>query len=205
MSRRVALVRHARTAWRGHRFIGSTDPAIDESGACLEGLAGHVRALGRSCYYASPSRRALETARAVLGPTADLIVDPDLREVDFGRWEGLTFDEARAQDAAAVGQWLAGDPAFAFPGGERMHDFLERTRSAAARLAAQADDTVVAFTHAGVIRHLICHYLDLPDRRHPLLFQIRHAACATVELVDGKGILSGLNLSAPTEVAPWPA
>lgn len=198
MSRRVALVRHGRPA-ADHcaRLIGSSDVPIDETRSTdLVGLTSQVQALGATRVYCSPARRARETARQVLGlPEPDLVVDPDLREIDFGRWEGKTFTEVEAEDPAAVARWGSGDPEFAFPGGERIDEFLMRVRRGASRLAGDAADTVLAFTHGGVIRHLICHYLDLPEPRHSLLFEIQHASVALIALFGGKGVLTGLNLS----------
>jgi broad specificity phosphatase PhoE len=197
VSCRVVLVRHGSPAANHQRrFVGSTDvPIADEGRIDLARLAGGLRDLMPAKFYCSPLRRAQETARAVLGETSsELIVDPDLREVDFGHWEGMTFEEARVDDPAAVGRWAAGESDFSFPGGERLDAFVERTHSAASRLAADSADTVVAFTHGGVIRHLICHFLGLPDNRHTLLFEIRYASFTIIELYDGKGVLTGLNL-----------
>jgi broad specificity phosphatase PhoE len=143
--------------------------------------------------------RARETAAAALGPNvAALATDADLREVDFGRWEGLTFEQAREDDRTAADRWLAGDPSFAFPGGERFADFAERVRAVGSRLAAETAAAVVVFTHAGVIRHLICHFLGLPFRNYSL-FDVRYASIAVIELFEGNGILSGLNLGRSTE------
>jgi broad specificity phosphatase PhoE len=138
--------------------------------------------------------RARETAASALGPHGPhLVIDAGLREVDFGRWEGLTFEQARYDDQAAVDRWAAGDPDFAFPGGERFTDFLDRVHGAGSRLVAEAGDTVVAFTHAGVIRHLICHFLGLPWRNY-VLFDVHYASLAVIELFEGKGVLTGFNL-----------
>jgi alpha-ribazole phosphatase len=197
MSRRVALVRHGPPdePARG-RLFGSTDLALgDGHGAELASLAGTLRALGGTRYFASPLRRARETAEAVLGqPLPADFVDSDLREVDFGHWEGKTWAEVAASEPAAAARWASGDATFAFPGGESLRDFGARVGRVAARLAADEADTVVAFTHAGVIRHLLCHYLDLPEARHPLLFELEYAAVTLVKLCGDKGVLAGLNL-----------
>jgi alpha-ribazole phosphatase len=106
----------------------------------------------------------------------------------------MSFEETRALDPAAVERWARGEADFAFPGGERVADFVERTRAVGARLAADDADTVIAFTHGGVIRHLICHYLRLSDPRHPLMFDVRYASLTIIELHDGRGVLAGLGL-----------
>jgi broad specificity phosphatase PhoE len=127
-----------------------------------------------------------------------VVIDPDLKEIDFGQWEGMTFEQVNARDADAVNHWASGAVDFSFPDGETIAGFAERVERAARRMAADDTETAVAFTHGGVIRHLICHYLGLPFSSHGLLFEIRYASIATIELFDGKGVLTGLNL-APTE------
>jgi alpha-ribazole phosphatase len=195
MSRRVILVRHGSVdAGQGGRFVGSTDVPLSTDGqADARRLAVPLGAFLPARCFSSPMLRARETAAAALGKrAADLTIDADLREVDFGRWEGMTFEQARNDDQTAVDRWAAGDPDFAFPGGERLADFVERVRNVGSRLAAEAGATVVAFTHAGVIRHLICHFLGLPWRNY-VLFDVRYASLAVIELFDGKGVLTGLN------------
>jgi broad specificity phosphatase PhoE len=122
------------------------------------------------------------------------LVDARLAEVDFGRWEGLTIEQVTADDAEAVERWAKGARDFAFPGGEKLSDFADRVVEVANAMAEDQCETVVAFTHGGVIRHLICHYLGLPFKRHPLLFEIHYASLSTIALFNGKGVLSGLNL-----------
>jgi len=201
MSRRVILARHGSIdAGQGGRFVGSTDAPLSAEGQeeALR-LAAPLGELMPARCFSSPMLRARETAASALGPrVADLATDTDLREVDFGRWEGLTFEQARRDDQTAVDRWAAGDPGFAFPGGERLADFVDRVRGVGNRLAADVGDTVVAFTHAGVIRHLICHFLGLPWRNY-VLFDVRYASLAVIELFDHKGVLTGLNLGLSKE------
>jgi len=119
-------------------------------------------------------------------------IDDNLREINFGRWEGMSFEEIAAADPAVVDRWAALDDAFAFPEGEGIKAFQERIRAAAERIAADPAGTVVVFTHGGVIRFLICHFLGLPDRHH-LLFDVRPASVSEIRIEGGKGILTLLN------------
>ena len=65
----------------------------------------------------SPLRRAQQTRPGGRGAGAEVVADDDLRETDFGAWEGLTFREARQRWPDEVTAWL-GDPEVAPPGGE---------------------------------------------------------------------------------------
>jgi alpha-ribazole phosphatase/probable phosphoglycerate mutase len=137
--------------------------------------------------------RTVETA-AIATSTSELLMenDPDLREIDFGRWEALTFQEICDLDQAHVDRWAAYGDDFAFPGGESLCDFHARIRRVADRIARDPADVVCAFTHGGVIRTLICHYLGLEPRNY-LMFDVRTASVTTLSLYDGKGVLTGLN------------
>jgi len=173
------------------RFLGSTDVPLDEHGrrqaACLATITARRKP---QRLFASPLRRALETARAIAGAVGlNIETDPDLRELDFGRWEGMTFDEIQAADPDAVSQWNAWSYDFTPPGGERLGDFLDRVRRAAARLAALPGDAVMAVTHGGVIRSALCHLLGLPARNY-LLFDVQPAALVNIRLYDGRGTLT---------------
>jgi len=192
MAQRLLLARHGRVVEAHARgFLGRTDAPLGADGRAQAGaLAARVRALAPDLCVASPLRRAVETA-ALAAPGLEPQIDPDLREIDFGEWEGRTFPEIRASHPAKVDRWAAWEADFAFPGGESLADFLTRVRRAAERLAAEPHGTVLAVTHGGVIRALVCRLLGLPPRSY-VAFDVRLASLTTIKLFDGKGVLSGL-------------
>ena len=146
--------------------------------------------------YCSPLKRCLETCR--FAGMFEFEVKPDLGEIDFGHWEGMTFDEIRQSDPIAVNQWSEFSSDFSFPGGDRLEDFLMRVRRVADFLAARPERTILAVTHAGVIRALICHYLGLHPRQY-VLFDVGYASLTTLDLFDDRGVLTGLNQRCLTE------
>ncbi len=92
-----------------------------------------------------------------------------------------------------TGRWsIAGRPSspdFAFPGGESLQGFFERIASAADRMVRDPADTVLAVTHGGVIRAMICHLLGLEPRNY-VLFAVDYAAAVVLDLFDGSGVLA---------------
>jgi broad specificity phosphatase PhoE len=116
----------------------------------------------------------------------------DLREVDFGRWENLAFDEIPKRDSARLDRWAAFDPTFRFPAGERLGDFLARTRRVAREIARAPEDTLLVVTHGGVIRSLLCRFLRLPPRRY-VAFNPSPGSLTVLELFEnGGGVLTAL-------------
>jgi len=195
MAADLILARHGSIgpSYRG-RYVGASDIGLHVDGRRQSEALGEAlrsRRVGRA--LCSPQRRALETAQ-VIGEIAELkfTVDSDLREVDFGRWEGKTFQEIRESDPEQVERWARLDRDFAFPEGERVRDFLDRVRRAVERIAQDPAERLLAVTHGGVIRAAICHLLGLDPRAY-LLFEISPASVSTIHLLDGKGVLAELN------------
>nr|VFK37035.1 MAG: Histidine phosphatase superfamily (branch 1) [Candidatus Kentron sp. SD]VFK43081.1 MAG: Histidine phosphatase superfamily (branch 1) [Candidatus Kentron sp. SD]VFK77731.1 MAG: Histidine phosphatase superfamily (branch 1) [Candidatus Kentron sp. SD] len=122
--KQVLLIRHCETSLQG-RYIGRTDPSLTASGIVrARGLAGRLQRLVRAPtsrqipVLSSPARRAVETARLATEWTGSGIWrDEDLREIDFGGWEGKDFREIVATDAELVDKWARDEMGFCFSGG----------------------------------------------------------------------------------------
>lgn len=200
MARQLLLMRHASLgAEYSGRFIGRTDASIAPDSH--RGIHTAGKWLSRQSIeqcIASPllrTRQTLELINSQLGCQVDF--DPDLREVDFGRWEGKTFSEISQADPQLVEQWASLADDFVFPGGESWAGFVERIARVSGRLAVNPAENILVITHGGVIRSLICHLLGLAARNY-LLFDVRCGGCCVIDLFEGKGVLRGLN--EPVEV-----
>jgi broad specificity phosphatase PhoE len=195
--KKLLLARHCETGpdYAG-RFVGSSDIGLGPNGPeQARRLAGVMTGYRPDTVYCSPLRRARQTVE-LLGEHIELgepVLDDDLREIDFGRWEGLTFDEIVRRDAELVKDWAAWSPDFAFPDGEVTGDFLARVHGAGNRLAGSGAGTILVVAHGGVVRAMLCHLLRLPPE-HYLLFDIKPARLAVIDLFPEGGVLSGLNL-----------
>jgi broad specificity phosphatase PhoE/ribonuclease HI len=161
---RLVLVRHGATNHSAEkRFSGRNELALDDVGQ-RQAAALAARSFGEvAAVVSSPLLRAVQTAEAIAAPrgltveTAD-----DLAETDFGVWEGLTFAEARASNAAALDAWLA-SPDEAPPGGESFATVGRRVRRGRETvIAAHPESTVVVVTHVTPIKLLIRFALDAP-------------------------------------------
>lgn len=194
MARRLILVRHGQVegGFEG-RYVGSTDPGLSAAGLRqAEELTARLAPGRPDLILTSPQRRCIETARAAGGGLAAPIeVERDLREVDFGEWEGLSFAQIAARDAAAVDRWARFEPDFCFPGGESIAEFTGRVAGVVARIAAAPQPTVVAVTHGGVIGFAICALLGLEPSRHGA-FHVPRGGAAELALFDGGARLEAL-------------
>lgn len=192
MQSRLILLRHGRTGLSG-RYVGATDvPLSDEGRNQILGLRSGLGAMGIDTLLTSPMLRCTQSA-GLLGLGLPVQLDPDLREIDFGRWEGKTFAEIEARDPELVRVWARGADDFCFPGGEATAEFVRRVEAVKDRLLALEAETVLLVTHGGVIRSLICSLLGLTPDKY-LLFQVAKGHYTTMELYAGGGVLTGFNL-----------
>jgi broad specificity phosphatase PhoE len=174
--RPVWLVRHAPTSWTGVRWCGRADPPVTPEGRRIAQQLG--RDLAREIVspvevWTSPLRRAAATAEALVAASAaaglplDLIVDPDLTEVDVGRIEGLTWDELIVAEPALADAILAGRRV-EWPGGEATLDVDRRAARVAHRLvAASVDRSIVVVSHGGFL-HALATALAVSTGHSPL-------------------------------------
>lgn len=185
------LVRHGDVGCHG-RYIGSSDPDLSPLGwQQMGGLAAAFRDLRVDAVLCSPLRRCRQSLEA-LEVTAPCRFDDELREVDFGTWEGRSFAEIVACDDQSVAAWAAGAADFTFPGGERLALFHERMVALWQSLVAVEGDSLLVVTHGGVIRHLLCLALALPWEKY-LLFEISLGSLTSLSLYSHGAVLTSLN------------
>jgi ribonuclease H / adenosylcobalamin/alpha-ribazole phosphatase len=166
----LVLVRHGATPHTAaKRFSGglrSSNPGLsDEGRAQVRATADWLAPIaeGVDAVVSSPVRRALESAEIIaerLGRTVD--VEPGFAEMEFGRWDGLTFAEVAEQDKAGLDAWI-GSLETAPPDGESFREVEERVLAGLERIReAHAGRTVVVVSHVTPIKTLVAHALQAP-------------------------------------------
>jgi broad specificity phosphatase PhoE len=156
----VWMVRHGETEWSAAlRHTGRTDIDLTDAGrAAAAALRPHLAGPAFALVLTSPAARSQETARLAGFPNAQ--PDPDLRERDYGEFEGLTSDEIRARgpEWRDWSVWTG-----ALPGGESPEAVAQRAHRVLARADAAAGD-VLLFGHGHQLRILTAVALDLDPR-----------------------------------------
>jgi broad specificity phosphatase PhoE len=145
---RLTLIRHGPTAWNAaRRFQGRSDIPLSAQGrAHARALASALRLEGFDKVYSSDLGRALQTARAIAEASgAEVVIDARLREFDFGRWEGLTWEEIVAAYPALVGSTPTAATDYAADVRRRVQEFLDGLP------APQPDSPIGVVTHAGTL------------------------------------------------------
>jgi probable phosphoglycerate mutase len=156
--RRLLLLRHGQSTWNADgRWQGQADPPLSPLGEEQARHAARRLAPGQfSRLLASDLRRARQTAEILalaLGLAVE--VDPDLREIDVGDWQGLTRAEINQRAPGALADWSEGRSE-STPGGETRTHLTDRAHAALVRAAAAASagDRVLLVSHGALIRNL---------------------------------------------------
>jgi len=162
---RLLLVRHGDTAMNSaERYWGSTDVTLSASGITqAERLRDRLAPEEISTIYASDLCRASDTAKIVAArQRADVILCPELREMDFGEMEGLTYSEISRRYPEVARMWQQRSPLLKCPGGDSLESFNNRVIKFTDRLENHAsEETLLIVAHSGTLRSLICHLLGI--------------------------------------------
>jgi alpha-ribazole phosphatase len=161
----ILLMRHGRTLGNvERRYVGRTDEPLSPEGiehARLTGTDGSVRSV-----YVSPLKRALETAR-IKFPNAALTIVADLREMDFGDFEGKRADELLEDADYKI--WLESNCTLRCPGGEQLDEFADRVCRAFAAIVREGlengEKRLVVVAHGGSIMSVLSRY-GSPSRQY---------------------------------------
>jgi alpha-ribazole phosphatase len=195
-SLRLILLRHGEPeeAAKG-RCYGSLDLSLSEAGKkqIKEKLAsiGNLRA---DVLYTSPSKRAAATA-AIVGSLMQLepILSPELREIDFGLFEGLTYEEIEKRYPQEYKLWMERPTEISFPQGESFAQMKARVlRFREFLLTTHPGKTVMTVSHGGANRILLAEALAVPDA---LIFRIdqAYAALNIIDYLPGSPIVRLVN------------
>ena len=199
---RLFAVRHGATEYsRDRRFTGSRDVPLTTDGrlqaeAVAQALAGHPVA----AVYTSPLERARVCADLIAKPhRLEPRVEPDLREMSFGAWEGMGRAEVPPRDAEV---WRLSPQLITPPGGESLDAVAARVRATVDRLiAAHAGQTAIVVTHAVVVRLIVLAALGLgPERLWSV--DASPAGITEVEYVGDWATVHRMNTLAHLEALP---
>lgn len=154
----VYLLRHGVTAWNEQRrYQGRSDVPLSPAGR----TALHKADLCPARVWVSPLLRARQTAE-ILFPGAEQMPVPDLREMDFGAFEGRTADEMAADTAYRA--WVDGGCTGPTPGGEDMAGFCARTCAAFAGLVRQCGEKELVIVAHGGTQMAVLSRFARPER-----------------------------------------
>jgi broad specificity phosphatase PhoE len=213
----LLLTRHGTTSAGDVILGGQIDVSLAPEGRReIEALAGRLAGVRIDRIIASPMQRALESAQTI-ATGRPVEVDERLRELDYGRWEGLTAAEIDARDPELRAAWEKDPATTPTPGGETCNAVAARTRAfladllaaemppapAVARLPhdpggsrgavsesqaeAEGERRILVVAHGTLNRILLCVALDVPVRDYRRRFIQDRANLTVIRFERGDG------------------
>ena len=197
---RLLLLRHAEVETRYHRIFGGTiDMNLSPRGhEQARILAQFLPAKQLEIIYASPMKRVQQTLAPFLnnGAPPQTIV-PNLREVDFGDWTGLNWEQVCEKFKLLTHEWLEHIERGVMPNGENGAQFRTRVEPCLRKIIKDhTGQTVGIFCHGGVIRMILAILLEVPLARTNM-FEIEYDSMTQIALWPAHAEIELLNFT------PW--
>jgi broad specificity phosphatase PhoE len=153
-------------------------------------LARRLAGVDLARIVSSPLRRSQETASIVAGERS-VGVEPRLAEMDYGEWEGLTYEQIHERFGDVRRLWEADPASLACPGGESGDDVARRVRSWLEEMIGSTegpdDREVLAVGHSSTNRVLLCVALGVPVRDYRRRFRQEPANLTVLRFAGPRG------------------
>jgi len=193
---RLLLVRHGETELKSSkRLWGHTDVKLSALGLKqAERLRDRLATQKIDAIYSSDLQRALATAKVIASRyQVEVTACAELREINFGKIEGLNFEEIIQLYPEVVKSLMQRGPNLKFPGGESLDELSNRVSKFVDRLKKHTtEETILIVVHSGVLRTLICQLLGI-ELWHIYQFVPDLASLSILETYSEGAILSLFN------------
>ena len=191
----LLLIRHGETPWNVlGKIQGCTDIDLMETGKYQANLLADKLKGTFSAIYSSPLNRAFETAQILAAPNhLSVHKKENLREINFGLWEGLTFKEVAATYPEAYAKWQTDDAPLCGGDGS-LENCAIRARNCLLDLVRQhPNETIVAVSHGGLLKASLIGLFDLRMSMYHQM-ALGNTCVTTIRFTDDfKPILINLN------------
>ncbi|OSB12121.1 histidine phosphatase family protein [Paraclostridium bifermentans] len=165
MANTFYIVRHGQTNWnilgktQGHGNSDLTEKGIEQATELADSLAKNHKI---DYIFSSDLGRAVQTAN-ILGDSLGISVceTPDLREMGFGKWEGLLIDEIKMNYADIYNTWRNEPHLVEIPEGETLHIIKDRVDNFINELNKKYDNKhILLVTHSVTVRVMLLSFLN---------------------------------------------
>lgn len=190
---RLILVRHGQTDMNADGiYFGWLDPQLNKLGNSQGERARKVlEKLEYDTIYSSDLKRAYETANLVNYLNRDIVLDKRLREINFGIFEGLSYNEIQERYPEECQKSENDWQNYNFVNGESPRDMQKRAVDFVESLDLEKDNLVV--THWGVINCILSWYFS-KDLDSYWKYSVENGGVCIIEFVNRFPVLKGLNI-----------
>ncbi len=193
----IIIIRHGETEWnKTGRFQGHSDVPLSAEGRAQAAMLGENLAVDHvDMIYASDLTRAMETAAPLAQRFGlEVISDPQLRELNFGAWEGRNFNDVNAENPNAMKNFYTDPERANIPESEPFPEFQRRIAGRVREIVAQErGKRIVIVSHGASIRILLADLLSMPIRSIWHLSQLNTAVNKIRFEDDGFAVVTLMN------------
>ncbi len=192
----VYLVRHGESTYNQKRlFAGHTDVPLTEKGMDqARSLRAFFEGKAFDGIYTSDLSRSVETCRLMIDHEVDIEMDPGLREISFGIFEGQSYEMLSEKYPELVDRWAEDPIAYQVPEGESLEEFYQRVTEAYETILARhrPDDEVLITAHGGTIQVILSRELTGSIEGY-WRYAVENATINQLMYVEGTPVLKRLN------------
>lgn len=188
---KLILVRHGQTdSNKNKKYLGWTDVELNKCGIDqAQQVRDKLKYVDFDIVISSPLKRASETAKII---SENIIYDSELKEINFGLWDNLSFEEIKEKYPKEHELWMKDWKRFIFPEGESALDMHKRAVNFINKIYKKQEGTILIVTHAGLIRSIIAHLLGM-GMEGAGRFYIDNGSITVIEIIDDYALLTKLN------------
>lgn len=193
---KLILVRHALTVDnQKSRLSGHIDSSISEEGKeQIDKITNYLKDFDIDKIYTTASSRTKDTVKKLSElKSIEIIEKESLKEISFGDFEGLTFDEIKDKYPKEFQDMIEKGYEYKYPNGESLIDSYNRVCIELDNIISNNDDrTILICSHGGTIRNIITYLISNSYKYH-WNFKIDNGSVTILEVQDGFTVITAMN------------
>ena len=193
---KLILVRHALTVDnQKSRLSGHIDSSISEEGKeQIDKITNYLKDFDIDKIYTTTSSRTKDTVKKLSElKSIEIIEKESLKEISFGDFEGLTFDEIKDKYPKEFQDMIEKGYEYKYPNGESLIDSYNRVCLELDNIISNNDDrTILICSHGGTIRNIITYLISNSYKYH-WNFKIDNGSVTILEVQDGFTVITAMN------------
>ena len=193
---KLILVRHALTVDnQKSRLSGHIDSSISEEGKeQIDKITNYLKDFDIDKIYTTTSSRTKDTVKKLSElKSIEIIEKESLKEISFGDFEGLTFDEIKDKYPKEFQDMIEKGYEYKYPNGESLIDSYNRVCIELDNIISNNDDrTILICSHGGTIRNIITYLISNSYKYH-WNFNIDYGSVTILEAQDGFTVITAMN------------
>ncbi len=191
----LILIRHGETKWNKlKKYQGHMDIELNDWGRKQSEEAAKELANLEVDYFASSDlKRAKETAEIIAAFHDNNVSEyKELREMNFGDWEGKRFQEIQNENPLDFQKWIKDPVKYSPPSGESLEEFQERVLIGFNKILQKETKRNVIITHGGVIMIYLASILELSLINYRK-FEVANTGITKIDIYDNNYVLKLFN------------